>query len=699
MSSTKKASRPRLNVRLLRTSFDAVKPRAEQLAQTFYRTLFERYPSVKPLFADVDMKTQQRKLIQSLALVVANLDKPKVLTKALHDLGARHIDYGAQPAHYDAVGECLLAALSSVAGALWSPKLEQAWSDAYGVVAALAIEGAELANPSPSPSQQERSPMTAPRVSNGNRRPVVDAPTAELMSDASALYTALNGVGTNIFVANAELELIWMNEKARHTLLGMEEAIVGAFGLRVDQLTGGSIDRFHPGDSKQRIRQILSNPRNLPHRRVITLSNRKLDLCASAIMQGNDLAGYIVNWEDVTDREAFAVEAQRLQNMMDNINVNVMLADRDLVIRYVNPASLRTLKAIEHLLPVKADQVIGNKIDIFHKKPEHQRQMLATDKYLPHRAKIQLGPETLDLNVVAIYDKDKTYLGPMVSWSVVTDRVQLADDFERNVATVVSVVSASSTELEASATGMAASSEETTRQAQAVAAASEQATRNVQTVASSAEELTASIREIAARVQEASQISQVAVRQAATTSETMSKLGQSSQEIGQVVKVITSIAQQTNLLALNATIEAARAGEAGKGFAVVANEVKELARQTAKATEEIGNKIAGVQADTGSAVNAIKEITGIINKINEISTTIASAVEEQNAATGEISRNVGEAAKGTADVSYNIATVTQVAQEGGRTAENIKQASGQLSVEAEKLNAAVADFMKKMRAF
>ena len=189
------------------------------------------------------------------------------------------------------------------------------------------------------------------------------------------------------------------------------------------------------------------------------------------------------------------------------------------------------------------------------------------------------------------------------------------------------------------------------------------------------------------------------MRQAATTTETMSKLGQSSQEIGQVVKVITSIAQQTNLLALNATIEAARAGEAGKGFAVVANEVKELARQTAKATEEIGNKIAGVQADTGSAVNAIKEIAGVINKINEISTTIASAVEEQNAATGEISRNVGEAAKGTADVSYNIATVTQVAQEGGRTAENIKQASGQLSVEAEKLNAAVADFMKKMRAF
>ncbi len=277
------------------------------------------------------------------------------------------------------------------------------------------------------------------------------------------------------------------------------------------------------------------------------------------------------------------------------------------------------------------------------------------------------------------------------------DAVLLADGFESTVAAIAGVVSASSTELEASAQGMAASTEETTRQAQAVAAASEQATRNVQTVASSAEQLTASIREIASRVQEASSISQIAVRQANETSETMAKLGISSQEIGQVVKVITSIAQQTNLLALNATIEAARAGEAGKGFAVVANEVKELARQTARATEEIGSKIAGVQSETSLAVQAIRDITGVINKINEISTTIAGAVEEQNAATSEISRNVGEAARGTAEVSSSIAMVTQVASEGGRTAESIKSAAGGLSVESERLNNAVREFLGQLR--
>ena len=400
---------------------------------------------------------------------------------------------------------------------------------------------------------------------------------------------------------------------------------------------------------------------------------------------------------DITATVKAQREAALFKPMVASASINLMLCNLDFTITYMNPASETTLKRIEEHLPVRAHEVLGSSIDIFHKAPAHQRRILANPKNLPHRTRIRVGPETLDLNAVAIYDADGTYVGPMVNWSIITDQVQLADSFESTVMKIANVVSASSTELEASAQGMAASSEETTRQAQAVAAASEQATRNVQTVASSAEELTASIREIAGRVQEASSISQTAVRQAAETSETMARLGVSSEEIGQVVKVITSIAQQTNLLALNATIEAARAGEAGKGFAVVANEVKELARQTARATEEIGSKIAGVQAETSSAVASIKEITGVINKINEISTTIASAVEEQNAATGEISRNVGEAARGTAEVSTSISMVTQVAVESAHTAENIKSAAGNLSVESERLNQAVGEFLTRMR--
>ncbi len=151
-------------------------------------------------------------------------------------------------------------------------------------------------------------------------------------------------------------------------------------------------------------------------------------------------------------------------------------------------------------------------------------------------------------------------------------------------------------------------------------------------------------------------------------------------------------AQQTNLLALNATIEAARAGEAGKGFAVVANEVKELAKQTAKATEEISQKIEGMQGVTKGAVTAIEEIGAIIDQINDISNSIASAVEEQTVTTNEIGRSVTEAAQGVNDIARNIGGVATAARNTTHGANDTRSASLELSEMAARLQASVSKF-------
>ena len=130
-----------LNVQLLRDTFSAITPKADDLAKTFYDTLFERYPGVRPLFENVRFDEQRKKLIRALALVVRNLEKPDYLKAYLGGLGQMHVAYGAEEAHYAAVGECLLAALESIAGSAWNDEVRQAWSDAYGVVAQLMIDG------------------------------------------------------------------------------------------------------------------------------------------------------------------------------------------------------------------------------------------------------------------------------------------------------------------------------------------------------------------------------------------------------------------------------------------------------------------------------------------------------------------------------------------------------------------------------
>ena len=117
-------------------------------------------------------------------------------------------------------------------------------------------------------------------------------------------------------------------------------------------------------------------------------------------------------------------ELTRIFRMIENAPLNMIYADRDLKIRYMNPASQRTLKGLEAYLPIKSDAMIGQSIDLFHKAPEHQRRLLADPRNLPHRAVIRVGPESLDLLVTSILDRDGTYLGPMLTWEVVTSKVE-----------------------------------------------------------------------------------------------------------------------------------------------------------------------------------------------------------------------------------------------------------------------------------
>ena len=132
-----------LKVELLENSFEMVKPQADDFVNSFYNNLFTMYPEAKPLFAHSNMAEQKKKLLASLVLVVENLKQPDVLSDTLKGLGARHVKYGALPEHYPLVGSSLLTTFEQYLKDDWTPKVKQAWVEAYSAITELMLDGAD----------------------------------------------------------------------------------------------------------------------------------------------------------------------------------------------------------------------------------------------------------------------------------------------------------------------------------------------------------------------------------------------------------------------------------------------------------------------------------------------------------------------------------------------------------------------------
>ncbi len=131
-----------LDIDALETSFDLVAPQGDQLVETFYARLFAAAPAVQPLFAGTDLRRQKAMLLATLVLLRKSLRDLDAIVPKLRDLGARHVAYGADPAHYAVVGTTLIGAMAEIAGADWALRYTEAWTEAFGVVATTMLEGA-----------------------------------------------------------------------------------------------------------------------------------------------------------------------------------------------------------------------------------------------------------------------------------------------------------------------------------------------------------------------------------------------------------------------------------------------------------------------------------------------------------------------------------------------------------------------------
>ncbi|MEM6611997.1 MAG: globin family protein [Cyanobacteria bacterium P01_C01_bin.72] len=181
-----------LQVELLETSFEEIKPQANEFVDSFYQNLFTANPEAKPLFEHTNMASQKKMLLNSLVMVVENLRKPDVLDKALRGLGARHVKYGALPAHYPLVGGALLTTFEQYLGDKWTPNVKEAWTGAYGAISEIMLDGADYAQEEvalkPEPSNTEIAP-----------------PVTQSLTSADSTSSEVNSSNASVAVASPEV--------------------------------------------------------------------------------------------------------------------------------------------------------------------------------------------------------------------------------------------------------------------------------------------------------------------------------------------------------------------------------------------------------------------------------------------------------------------------------------------------------------
>ena len=129
-------------VGLIKASWAAVEPIADDAAGLFYGRVFELDPALQRLFRRTDMAAQRKVLMQTLAVVVKSLDRLEQIVPAVQALGRRHAGYGVRAEHYDTVGNALLWTLEQGLGEGFSPDVRAAWTQAYGTLATVMIDAA-----------------------------------------------------------------------------------------------------------------------------------------------------------------------------------------------------------------------------------------------------------------------------------------------------------------------------------------------------------------------------------------------------------------------------------------------------------------------------------------------------------------------------------------------------------------------------
>jgi methyl-accepting chemotaxis protein len=421
---------------------------------------------------------------------------------------------------------------------------------------------------------------------------------------------------------------------------------------------------------------------------------------------------------DITRQKLEARMNAAFKGALDNVTANVMVADMNLDIIYMNEAARSVMAQAQadfrkDLPNFDASKLIGANIDVFYKGAAHQHDMLQALSRTSS-SQLQIGGRSMNIIANPMLDESRERLGTVVEWIDRTQEVAVEAEVQRIVADavqgvlnkrislegkagffqslstgineLVENVSSVVSQVKSAAAEISRGADEISQGNSNLSQRTEEQASSLEETASSMEEMTSTVKQNADNAGQANQLAVAARDQAerggavvAKAVRAMTEINDSSRKIADIISVIDEIAFQTNLLALNAAVEAARAGEQGRGFAVVATEVRNLAGRSATAAKEIKALIQDSVRKVGEGSdlvvqsgNTLEQIVASVKKVTDIVAEIAAASNEQSA--------------GIEQVNKAVMQLDELTQQNASLVEQASAASQSMAEQARSLN-------------
>lgn len=254
---------------------------------------------------------------------------------------------------------------------------------------------------------------------------------------------ALDICDTSVMIADEDLNVVYINRAVEKMMKARESEIQASLPqFSVDNLIGTCVDSFHANVSHQR--QLLAQMTSV-YTTNINISGLTFGLIATPMMDAEtgDRIGTVVEWSDKTEalqeeseRRVQEEENTRVKQALDKVTANIMIADTDANIIYLNNSAEAMMKNAESdirkdLKSFDASKLLGTNIDGFHKNPAHQRNILATITGT-YNGSAKVGGRSFGVIANPVY-MNGDRVGTVVEWDDKTAELAIEDEIDQMV--------------------------------------------------------------------------------------------------------------------------------------------------------------------------------------------------------------------------------------------------------------------------